>query len=284
MAAEPPLRQAAVLGSPVAHSLSPLLHNAGYAALGLTGWRYTYAEVTESELVGFVAGLDESWRGLSLTMPLKEVAFEVASTVTEVALRAAAINTLVRRPDGGWDGDNTDVYGIVESLRRVDHGGEALVIGAGATARSAVVALAELGVERVAVAARRSEPAVVLTAFAAGLGLTGRSVPLQDWTDHATSLVVSTVPVGAGESLAAAALSAHGRVARGRLEQVTLFDVVYADWPSPLAAAVEAAGGRTISGLEMLVHQAARQFALFTAGCTTEQLDIGVLRAAVRGR
>lgn len=277
MAADPSLRHAAVLGSPVAHSLSPLLHNAGYAALGLTDWRYTYADVTEAELVGFVAGLDESWRGLSLTMPLKEVAFEVASTATEVARQAAAINTLVRRSDGGWDGENTDVYGIVESLRHVEHRGGAVVIGAGATARSAIVALEELGVREVVVAARRREAAEALTSFAAGLGLAGRAVSLQEWVEHPASLVVSTVPVGAGSTLVASARAVHGR-----LEHVTLFDVVYADWPSPLAAAVEAAGGTTICGLEMLIHQAARQFAMFTAGCTTEPLDLDVFRAAVR--
>lgn len=263
----------------MAHSLSPLLHNAGYAALGLTGWHYTYAEVTEAEFVGFVEALDESWRGLSLTMPLKEVAFKVAATVTEVARRAAAINTLVRRADGGWDGDNTDVYGIVESLRHIEHSGEAVVIGAGATARSAVVALAELGVRDITVAARRHEPAAALTAFAACLGLAGRTVPLQDWAEQPPPLVVSTVPVGASATLVASAQAVHGR-----LDEITLFDVVYADWPSPLAAAVEAAGGATISGLEMLIHQAARQFEMFTAGCTTERLDIAVLRAAVRDR
>lgn len=279
VAADRPSHRAAVLGSPVAHSLSPLLHNAGYAALGLSGWQYTYAEVTEPELVGFVRGLDESWRGLSLTMPLKEVAFEVAATVTEVARRAAAINTLVRRSDGGWDGDNTDVFGILESLRHVEHGGEAVVIGAGATARSAVVALSDLGVRRVAVAARRLEQAQALTAFASSQGMTGRAVPLQDWADKPPPLVVSTVPVGAGEALVASARAVHER-----LDTVTLFDVVYAPWPSPLAAAVQAAGGEAISGVEMLIHQAARQFELFTAGCATEELDIAVLRSAVRDR
>lgn len=263
----------------MAHSLSPLLHNAGYAALGLSGWRYTSAQVTEPELVGFVSLLDDSWRGLSLTMPLKEVAFEVATTVTEVARRSGAINTLVRRADGGWDADNTDVHGIVASLRHVEHGAEAVVIGAGATARSAVVALAELGVRRVTVAARRSEQALALSAFATSQGITGRAVPLQDWADHPPALVLSTVPVGASASLVASAQAGHAR-----LDRVTLFDVVYADWPSPLAAAVQAAGGETISGLEMLIHQAARQFELFTAGCSTSPLDIAVLRAAVLDR
>lgn len=274
MAAESPPHRAAVLGSPVSHSLSPLLHNAGYAALGLRGWRYTYAEVTEPELVGFVDLLDESWRGLSVTMPLKEVAFEVATTVTQVARRTAAINTLVRRGDGGWDGDNTDVGGIVESLRHVEHRGDAVVIGAGATARSAVVALADLGVRRVAVAARRSDPARALTVLAAGLGMAARAVPLQDWVENPPPLVVSTVPVAAS-----AALVASAQAAGGHLDDITLFDVVYADWPSPLAAAVSAAGGETISGLEMLIHQAARQFELFTG----RFVDPTVLRAAVAG-
>lgn len=278
MAADRPTFRAAVLGSPVAHSLSPRLHNAGYAALGLDDWHYTYDEVAEGELVDFVQGLDETWRGLSLTMPLKEVAFEVATTTSELARRTRSINTLVRRPDGTWYGDNTDVHGIVESVRHVPHGGAAVLIGAGATARSAVAALAELEVRQVRIAARRSEQALALVEVGASMGVAGHAVPLDEWAGSPLPpLVVSTVPVGAGATLVAAA-----EAVAGRLDAVTLFDVVYANWPSPLAAAVQAAGGQTISGLEMLIHQALRQFEMFTAGHTSERLDIDVLRAAVR--
>lgn len=264
--------RAAVLGSPVSHSLSPRLHNAGYAALGLSDWRYTSAEVAEAELAGFVAGLDDTWRGLSLTMPLKEAAFEVAAEVSDVAERAGAVNTLVRRADGGWDADNTDVHGIVESLRHVADPSRAVVIGAGATARSAVLALQALGTEHVTVAARRREPAEALARFAAAQDLTAAVVPLQEWAGHGARLVLSTVPGGASASLVELA-----RSMRAVLTGIVLFDVVYAGWPSPLAAAVAEAGGETVSGLEMLIHQAVRQFELFTG----RPVDADVLRSAI---
>ncbi|MFN2321007.1 MAG: shikimate dehydrogenase [Dermatophilaceae bacterium] len=274
MGADPTIRRAAVLGSPIAHSLSPLLHTAGYAAAGLSDWSYDAVEVVESGLAGFVEALDASWRGLSLTMPLKEVAFAVATDVSEVARRAQAINTLVRRADGGWDADNTDVHGMVASLRDVEHSGRARVIGAGATARSAVLALRELGVRHVEVAARRVEAAESLTAFAREQGMPGRTVPLAEWALVPPPLVVSTVPAAAGQGLVATLPASPEQL------DVTLFDVVYAPWPSPLATGVEARGGVAISGLEMLIHQAARQFELFTG----LPGDVAAMRAAVRDR
>ena len=108
--------RAAVLGSPISHSLSPVLHRAGYTAAGLSGWEYGAHDVDAAGLAAFVAGLGPQWRGLSLTMPLKQAAAEVASTVSDVARRAAAVNTLVRRDDGGWDATNTDVLGLVRAL------------------------------------------------------------------------------------------------------------------------------------------------------------------------
>src|SRR6476469_10553095 len=144
--------RAAVLGSPIAHSLSPALHTAGYRALGLDDWEYTRADVAEHELVAFVAGLGGAeWRGLSLTRPLKEVAFEVATTVTDVARDTGSINTLLRRPDGGWDADNTDVIGVLRALVEVgvEHAERPVVVGSGATARSVVAAFVALGATRV---------------------------------------------------------------------------------------------------------------------------------------
>lgn len=274
MAADPSTRRAAVLGSPIAHSLSPALHTAGYAAAGLSDWRYDAIEVVESELGDVVAGLDDSWRGLSLTMPLKEVAFSVATEVSEVAHRARAVNTLVRRADGGWDADNTDVHGIVAALHDVEHGGRARIIGAGATARSAVLALRDLGVRRVDVAARRDEASAGLVSFAGEQGVDAGTVALEDWAVAPPPLVVSTVPVQAGPALAASLARARGPL------DLTLFDVVYAPWPSPLAAAVNAAGGAAICGIEMLIHQAALQFQLFTG----VPGDVAAMRAAVQGR
>jgi len=152
--------RAAVLGSPIAHSLSPALHTAAYAALGLDGWAYTAHEVGEDQLAGFVAGLGPEWAGLSLTMPLKEAAFAVAQEVSPLAREVGAVNTLVRLPDGAWSADNTDVEGLARALQEggardaLVASGHALVLGSGATARSAVAALAELGAARVTFAVR----------------------------------------------------------------------------------------------------------------------------------
>jgi len=253
-----PVLNAAVLGQPIAHSLSPVLHGAAYRALGLEGWAYAAHELGAAELPGWVAGLDETWRGLSLTMPLKEVAFEVATTVSDTARLTGAINTLVRRPDLGWDAHNTDVAGLVESLRHVDHGGSATILGSGATARSALVALRELGVGSVRLAVR-SEPRPETVALAADLGLAAAAVPLTDWALDPVRLYVSTLPADASASTGAS-LGETG----SRLDGATLLDVVYAGWPTPLARDAAAAGMTTIGGLDMLVHQAAEQFRLFT--------------------
>lgn len=247
------LSRAAVLGSPVAHSLSPALHQAAYAALGLEDWTYDRFEVDEGGLAPFVEGLDESWRGLSLTMPLKVAAFAVADEVSGLAREAGAINTLVRT-ESGWAGDNTDVHGIVAALRDAGVGtpGSATIIGSGATARSALLALRELGAGSVRVAARNAAAVADLVALAPV-----EHVPLADWAKGESAVVVSTVP-GPGAAAATDALGGSD------LTGLTLLDVVYADWPTPLARAAAGAGATVVSGLEMLVHQAAEQFRIFT--------------------
>ena len=266
-AAQRPVLNAAVLGQPVAHSLSPTLHSAGYRALGLTDWRYTAHEVGADELAGWVGERDESWRGLSLTMPLKEVAFDVAETTTETARVTGAVNTLVRREDLGWDAHNTDVHGIEAALADAPHDGAATVLGGGATARSALLALAALGVRSVRLAVRgEARPETLRLAVHAGVAV--EVVTLADWARDAGRLVVSTLPP-AGAGAAAAALGgasggASGGRPGGRLSGTTLMDVVYADWPTPLAQAATSAGATVLSGLDMLVHQAAEQFRLFT--------------------
>lgn len=257
------MKRAAVLGSPIAHSLSPVLHTAAYAACGLTDWSYDRREVTAGELVDVVASLDASWRGLSLTMPLKEVAFEVASTVSEVATRAGAVNTLVRRGDGGWDATNTDVRGIVEALRPVltpEHlDAELEVIGAGATARSALLAARDLGFRSVGIRARRRESAEELRRWAQEVGFaTAGAGPITTFGPGAR-VVVSTVPPGA-----AAAVAEAVPASRGSGPAPVLLDVVYAGWPTAPAREAERRGWTVVGGLEMLVHQAAAQFALFT--------------------
>jgi shikimate dehydrogenase len=195
-------------------------------------------------------------------MPLKEVAFDVATTVTQTARLTGAVNTLVRRTDLRWDADNTDVHGIEAALAQVSHDGSAVLLGGGATARSAIVALARLGVTRLVLATRGvARPETLRVAAESDVAV--QVVPLASWGDrgdrghhHGDQLVVSTLPPQG----AAAATAALGDRPRGG----TLMDVVYADWPTPLARAAERAGMTVISGLDMLVHQAAEQFRLFT--------------------
>nr|WP_239100150.1 shikimate dehydrogenase [Phycicoccus sp. CSK15P-2] len=251
--------RAAVLGSPVSHSLSPVLHRAGYRELGLTEWEYGRHEVDAAGLAGFVEGLDDTWRGLSLTMPLKDAGLSVAVDATEVARRAGAANTLVRRDDGGWDADNTDVAGVLEALagHLPDRPERALVLGAGATARSCVLALARLGVRTLTVRARDTSRAADLLAWsmdAAGMR-NGSVATLDPWVTTTDDVVVSTVPPAGAEDVAATVPATHRGV---------FLDVVYADWPTLPARAAAAAGMTVVSGTEMLVHQAAAQFRLFT--------------------
>lgn len=269
--------RAAVLGSPVAHSLSPVLHRAGYAAAGLDGWEYEALEVTAGELAGVVAGLDEQWRGLSLTMPLKEAALEVADDVDDLARRAGAANTLVRRADGGWDATNTDVAGVTEALRPHLPGRpeRALVIGAGATARSAVLALAGLGVTTLTVRARDTARAADLLAWAVDLGAGVRSgsvAGIDAWRTTRDDVVVSTVPPAGAEAVAATVPPEHRGV---------LLDVVYTGWPTPVARAAAAAGMTVVSGLDLLVHQAAEQFLRFTGRPAPVEAMLAAGRAAL---
>lgn len=270
------LCRAGVLGSPIAHSLSPILHEAGYAVRELSSWRYTAHEVSRADLAGFLADLDDSWRGVSLTMPLKEVAFEVASTVSSVAERARAINTLTRRSDGGWDATNTDVAGIVGALTSATQRHRqrpAVVVGTGATARSAVLALAQLGVREVRVAGRTRSAVAAVVALARDLGLLSEGLRFEGWPRDDPGIIVSTVPANASESVAAAITARHTGM---------LLDVVYASWPTPLANAATEAGLVVVSGLDMLVHQAAVQFELFTGVAAPVQTMLRAGRAALR--
>ncbi|MGC3994387.1 MAG: shikimate dehydrogenase [Propionicimonas sp.] len=243
-----------MLGSPIAHSLSPVLHAAGYAALGLSDWSYGRHEVRAEGLPDFLAGLDADWRGLSLTMPLKEACLELAAEVTPLAARARAGNTLVRREDGRWLADNTDIPGMADALRPVWDAAwrRVAVLGAGATARSALLALTDLGVTAIDVYARDLGKASALEAWAPpGVEIT--PLPLAEWPAGEQPVVVSTLPAGALDDVA---------LPSPRLGLV--FDVVYAGWPTPLARSAEAAGMAVVGGLDLLVHQAARQFTLFT--------------------
>jgi shikimate dehydrogenase len=264
-------RLAAVLGSPISHSLSPALHQAAYRALGLSNWSYGAHEVLEPELAGFVAGLGPTWGGLSLTMPLKEAALEVADEVSDLARQVGAVNTLVRRPDGGWSGHNTDVYGVAQALREAGctRVAAAVVLGSGATARSVVAALATLGCARVTFAVRSAAPAPTLDqARRAGLEVDVVALERVDERLADVRLVVSTLPSNA------LAGSIPGRVSA--CPDHLLLDVVYAGWPTPLARTFLRAGANVVSGLEMLVHQAGEQVYLMTG----RRAPVEAMRAA----
>jgi len=257
-------RRAAVLGSPIVHSLSPALHEAAYRALGLTHWSYETHEVRAQALHGFVAALGPEWAGLSLTMPLKEAAFKVADEVSDLAREVGAINTLVRRPDGGWRGDNTDVYGVSQALREAGLGPVtgSMVLGSGATARSVVASLVELGCPKVTFAVRSvARPQTVQQARRAGLEVEVVELGQLARRVGDIPLVISTLPANvlSADALADLALRS-GWALPGHL----LLDVVYSGWPSPLARIFQEAGANVVSGFEMLVHQGAEQVHLMT--------------------
>ena len=246
---------AAVLGSPVAHSLSPVLHNAAYAALGLTDWSYGLHECREPELAGFVDGLGPEWAGLSLTMPLKRVTLDVADEVDELAAAIGAANTLVLT--GRRTAYNTDIVGIGATLGRTLPG-RAVVLGAGGTAQSALAALREAGIDDVTVLVRDLGRTTELRDTAERLGVAPRIVAaLADPASASAELVgadvvISTLPPGGADPLVPPGAGA------------VVLDVVYAPWPTPFAAAALAAGAGVRSGLEMLLHQAVAQVELMT--------------------
>ncbi|MGW2295094.1 shikimate dehydrogenase [Streptomyces violaceorubidus] len=245
-------RRAAVLGSPIAHSLSPVLHRAAYAELGLANWTYDRFDVDEAALPAFVEGLGPEWAGLSLTMPLKRAVIPLLDSVSETAASVDAVNTVVLTEDGRRTGDNTDIPGIVAALR--EHGIEktetAAVLGAGATASSALAALSRICTGEVAVYVRSAARADEMRGWAQRLDV---DVRIADWADAEEALraplVVATTPAGATDALAAAVPE----------RPTTLFDVLYDPWPTALAARWSAYGGAVVSGLDLLLHQAVLQ-------------------------
>jgi shikimate dehydrogenase len=251
--------RAAVLGSPIAHSLSPVLHRAAYDELGLTGWSYTAVECTEDGFADWFAGLGPQWRGLSLTMPLKRVVMPLLSRVSPLARAVGAVNTVTWDEDRRPVGDNTDVHGIVEALRSagVDRADSACILGAGATACSALAGLAELGCQDVTLLARSPDRAVAALAVADRLGIRATLGGLDQLRPPLEAeVVISTLPSRAGADWA---LTLPSRRPAG-----LLLDVTYHPWPTPAAAAWRAAGGIAVGGFEMVLHQAAAQVTLMT--------------------
>ena len=257
-------RRAAVLGFPIAHSRSPQLHLAAYAALGLSDWTYERIECTAAELPVTVAGFGPEWVGVSVTMPGKFAALQFADERTPRAELVGSANTLVRTTTG-WRADNTDVDGVAGALGTF--AGRAAVVGSGGTAPAAVVALAQLGARDIAVVSRDRAKAAPLLALGEHVGADVR------WIELGTPLaaldaVVSTIPADAAavhaDSIAGVPL---------------LLDAIYDPWPTPLADAVTAAGGRVIGGLQMLLHQAYAQVEQFTGRPAPKE----AMRAALNG-
>jgi shikimate dehydrogenase len=246
--------RAAVLGRPVAHSLSPVLHRAAYAALGLTDWTYDALDIGAEDLPVLLAGLGEEWRGFSVTMPCKQAAVDVADVVEPLPRLLHAANTLVRTPSG-WRAENTDVSGIGMALQLAgaEEVGSATIVGAGGTAAAAAVALASLGARSVDVVVRDPARAGDVTRVLEVLDVSATVTPLAE-ADLAAPLVVSTVPIGAQPALLA--LPWRG--------EHTVLDVLYAPWPTPLAERVTALGGTVAGGLDVLFWQATVQVELMT--------------------
>ncbi|GAB3701674.1 shikimate dehydrogenase [Corynebacterium nasicanis] len=250
--------RAAVLGSPIEHSRSPILHNAGYEDLGMADWDYTRLECTAEDLPGIVGGADESYRGFSVTMPAKFAALEFATEVTERARQIGSANTLVRI-EGGWRADNTDCDGITGALgellgERLGETRRALVIGGGGTARPALWALANAGVTDITVinrSDRSAELAPLLEPFGTSFRFAGFDSDLRAAARDA-EVIVSTVPSAAVE----------GR--EQELAHAPILDVIYEPWPTPLTVAAAANGYLTVGGHIMLAHQAYGQFEQFT--------------------
>ncbi len=261
-------RKAAVLGSPIEHSKSPQLHLAAYQALGLHDWTYERIECTAEQLPSVVSGFGPEWVGVSVTMPGKLAALRFADERTERAQLVGSANTLLHT-EHGWRADNTDVDGVIGALGSVH--GDVVVVGAGGTARAAVVAAAHLGAHRVTVVARDPAKADPLLELAAAAGVDGRwrafDAPELAGDVAAAGAVVSTIP--------SAAVAGH-------LEALSaarvLLDAIYDPWPTPLAAAVAEAGGRVIDGLQMLLHQAFAQVEQFTGRPAPKEAMAAALR------
>ncbi|MDQ3717318.1 MAG: shikimate dehydrogenase [Actinomycetota bacterium] len=275
----------AVVGSPIAHSRSPILHRAAYAALGLTGWTYDRVELQATQLAGWLSGLDKTWRGVSVTMPVKQSALDCADSASELASLVGAANTLLRT-ERGWHADNTDVAGLLGALDEgrtaAGRAASATVLGAGGTASAAVAALAALGHKDVGIVVREPARAQALFGLLARLSMTGQLYRwpglgppertfsgegrLWDVADRTFSgesspadalcadLVISTVPAAATTDL----LSHRWRAGQ------TVLDVSYDPWPPALVQAAAAGGAQAIGGAAVLLWQAVRQVELIT--------------------
>jgi len=265
-------RHLGVVGDPVEHSRSPQLHLAAFEVLGLD-WTYERIQVPRGELANFVDGLDSSWRGLSVTMPLKSEARTYATWTDDASRLTGGANTLVTDgipvddPAPSWQGFNTDVAGIENPLRFLGMASvsSATIIGGGATAASALVALFQLHCPVVHVVVRNPSRVAELAELATGLGVSVSFHQLENLESVPRSdVVISSIPGSAGVEL--------NRLAREPGD--VLFDIAYDVWPSTNASNWSERGGRVLSGLTMLAAQALVQVRIFVTGNPAEQLNL----------
>ncbi len=270
-----------MVGSPVAHSLSPVLHGAAYAELGLANWTFDRIDCPADDLAARVATLTPDWIGLAVTMPDKRAALQLADQRTARASSVGAANTLLHEPDGHWQADCTDVAGVTGALTAAGGyeptpGATGLVLGAGGTAAAALAGLAELGVMEVVMVVRDPARAADARATADRVGV---ALDVRRWASAdlgalaaKSAVVVSTVPASAADPHAAELAEAP-----------CLLDVIYHPWPTPLADAVRHRGGRLATGLDMLLHQAFGQVEQFTGRPAPRAAMRDALRAATGG-
>lgn len=269
-----------VWGDPIEHSLSPAMHTAAYALLGWD-WTYGRRRVDEASFADELASLGPEHRGLSLTMPLKHVAYAAAGQHDARAALTGAANTLVRS-GSGWHAFNTDAGGIVAALAEagVVAADRARIVGAGATASAALVALSEIGVRQVWIAARRPAAAASLQDLGERLRLRVDAVPLDSTTHASVDVTIATLPGGVSvdESVADRLAAAGG----------ALLDVVYGHWPTDLSRAWDRIGAPAQGGAGMLLHQAVLQIRAFASGGVDQPLPredevVAVMRRALVG-
>jgi shikimate dehydrogenase len=268
--------KAAVLGAPIAHSLSPVLHRAAYQALGLTRWSYQAIECDAAGLPGLIAGCGPEWAGLSLTMPLKRAVLSLLDESGPLVAEVGAANT-VCFDAGRRHGYNTDVPGMIAAITEVAgerpaDPGPVLILGGGATACSALAAARGLGARQATAAVRNPGRAGDLLAAADRLGLPVQLAPFDDPGQPAPGLLISTAPARAADHYAQ-------RIQDGTLTPGCLLDVVYHPWPTALASAAQQAGVPTAGGFALLLHQAAGQVELMTG----KSAPVEAMRAAGLG-
>lgn len=267
----PMTRRAAVLGSPISHSLSPTLHRAAYAALGLD-IEYTAIDTPTELLAQRITQLDDDSLGYSLTMPLKRDVLALVGNQSQLVTQTGCANTVYRNADQSWGLENTDVFGIVQTIRHAGLGpiDSASIIGSGATASSALSALAELHVGQVTCYARNEAALRMLRSQSDVLGIDFQTVTLVDEVVIVGDIVISTVPNSAHTQII-------GSLAADQ-KYPALLDIAYNPWPSELAKYWEMhQGGPVLSGVEMLLWQACAQVELFTG----KKAPIDAMRAAL---